>query len=88
MGSPGTFKFVVTYISNTGFSSNEAIGTLTGSSGWGGTQTFSDFRSYTSSTIPEPGAFLLCGVVTALTVTAAAKKRFLKRPRIALAASE
>lgn len=71
MGSAGTFTFVATYISNTGFSSNEAVGTLSGASGWGNTQTFSDFRTYTSA-VPEPSALL--AIPVALLVTAAGTK--------------
>ncbi len=81
MGGAGSFNFVATYISNTGFSSNEAVGSLSGTSGWGGTQTFSNFLTYTS-VVPEPGAFLLCGLVATLAAAVAVKRRIGSRTAV------
>ena len=53
-----SFELFGQEVSTTGFSSAEAIGgTLTGSSGYGGTQTETTFSTYT--TVPEPSTMVL-----------------------------
>ena len=61
-------------VSDTGYSSPEALGgTLTGSSGWGGTQTETSFSTYTT-TVPEPSTLAICGL-SGLAVLLAVRKR-------------
>ena len=60
--SPGqTFDFIGIEVSETGYSSAETIGgTVTGSLGYGGTQTVTAFATYT--TVPEPSTMALVGI--------------------------
>lgn len=58
MAAGQSFDFFSLEVSSSGYSSPEAIGgTLTGSSGWGSTQTQTGFATYT--TVPEPSVFAL-----------------------------
>jgi hypothetical protein len=59
--SGDTIKFVAIEISQTGYSSSEATATLTGTQGWGSSQTLSTVDTF--ALIPEPasGAALACG---------------------------
>lgn len=60
-----SFELFGLEVSTTGYSSPEAIGgTMTGSSGWGGTQTETSFSTYT--TAPEPSSIMLgaAGIAT------------------------
>jgi len=53
-----SFELFGMQVSDTGYSSPEALGgTLTGSSGWGGTQTEVGYETYTTTPVPEPSHF-------------------------------
>lgn len=62
LGSASSFKFVATYVSNTGYRSNEAIGESdadpNNNYGWT-TMTFNGYRLYP---VPEPSSVLLAGL--------------------------
>ena len=55
-----SFELFGLQVSDTGYSSPEALGgTLTGSSGWGGTQTETSFSTYTTTPVPEPSTWAM-----------------------------
>lgn len=70
LGSGQTFSFVATLVSSSSFRSNEAVGDLVGfpfgNPGFASTITFGTARSYTLTTIPEPGLLGLTLVGPAL----------------------
>ncbi|MGN6724828.1 MAG: PEP-CTERM sorting domain-containing protein [Tepidisphaeraceae bacterium] len=68
----GTFDFVGTYIADSAYRSNETIGTSTttpdpaggsgSNAGFNGTQTFSDYKVYATTAVPEPASLGLLGL--------------------------
>ena len=54
-GAGQSFELFGLQVSTSGYSSPEALGgNLTGTSGWGGTQTETSFSTYTTAAVPEP----------------------------------
>ena len=64
LGDGASMSFVGTYISDTGFRSNEAIGSIGagGNPGFTGGITFTDSRSFTTTAVPEPTSMILLSV--------------------------
>jgi len=61
-GAGQSFELFGLEVSTTGYSSPEALGgNLTGTSGWGNTQTQTSYSTYTT-TVPEPSATALLGL--------------------------
>lgn len=59
-GQGQSFELFGLEVSTTGYSSGEALGgTVTGSSGWGNTQTETSFSTYTTEAVPEPASAAL-----------------------------
>jgi hypothetical protein len=59
-GAGQSFELFGEEVSTTGYSSPEALGgNLTGTSGWGGTQTETSFSTYSTTVVPEPSTALL-----------------------------
>ncbi len=64
-----SFEFFGMQISETGYSSPEALGgNLTGSSGWGNTQTEVGFSTFTTAPVPEPSSMALFGLSGLMTL--------------------
>jgi hypothetical protein len=63
-------------VSTTGYSSAEAIGgTLSGTLGYGGTQTVTTFSTYTTTPVPEPTTLALAGLGGLATLVAARRRK-------------
>lgn len=63
-------------ISTTGYSSAEAIGGgLTGTLGYGGTQTQTSFSTYTTTAVPEPTTLALMGLAGLTTLVAVRRRK-------------
>jgi len=67
-GAGQSFELFGLEVSTTGYSSTEALGgTVTGSAGWGNTQTETSFSTYTTEAVPEPASvalFAIGGIAT------------------------
>jgi hypothetical protein len=59
--SGNTVKFVAIEVSQTGYSSNEATGSLTGNNGYGNTQTMTSVNTFTAASVPEGSSTALLG---------------------------
>jgi hypothetical protein len=71
-----SFELFGMQISTTGYSSAEAIGGgLTGSLGYGGTQTETSFSTYTTTAVPEPTTLALAGLGGLATLVAARRRK-------------
>jgi hypothetical protein len=69
-----SFEFFGLQVSQTGYSSPEALGgTLSGANGWGNTQTVTSFSTFT--TVPEPSTFALCGISMLITSVLVRRRR-------------
>ncbi len=67
-GAGQNFELFGLEVSTTGYSSTEALGgTVSGSAGWGNTQTETSFSTYATEAVPEPASaalFALGGIAT------------------------
>jgi hypothetical protein len=71
-----SFELFGMQVSDTGYSSPEALGgTLTGSSGWGGTQTEVGYETYTTTPVPEPSTLAICGLSGMAALLAVRKRK-------------